>query len=172
MLEDSHRIGSPDDKRDASNGDEEGADLVAPRLSLCAAVDCQMPDDHEVSHASNSVPTPLLGCALATECRKEASQNHDNIRNDGHEDMGTIETGQQAEIEEQEGCRDGPVDIASPVDLALHLGVGVRNVVMLMADMGDMDRNTVAGRHGEVGESRSYSDPSSDDVIQTASLIV
>jgi hypothetical protein len=146
----SHWVGSPDDNRKACNGQEEGADLVTLSLSLGSAVDSQVPDDHEVGDASDGVPAPLLGGTLTSESGEQTGQDHDDVRNDSHGDMSTIEASQQAEVEEEQRCGQSPVNIAGPVDLAMDLSEGIRNVVVLVADGDLVDRDTVTGRHGKV----------------------
>jgi hypothetical protein len=84
--------------------------------------------------------------------------------------VSAIETGQQAEVKEEQRCGDSPVNVAGPEDLAVDLGEGVRDVVVLVADLDGVDGDTVAGSHGEVRERRTYGDESGNDVVETLVL--
>lgn len=129
-----------------------------------------MPDDNKVGNAGDGVPAPLLRCALAAESGEQTSQDHDDISNDGHGSVGTIEASKETEIEQKERSGQSPVNIASPEDLAFDGGEGVRDVVILVTDDNLVDRDTVAGRHGEVGDGGDDQDEGRDDMVETALL--
>jgi len=109
-----------------------------------------VPDDNKVGKAGNGVPAPLLGGTLGTESGKQTSQDHDEVGNDGDQDVSAVETSQQAKVEKEEGCGDSPVNVAGPEDLAVDLGEGVGNVIVLVTDLDGVDGDTVAGGHGKV----------------------
>lgn len=165
---DLHGVGGPEDESVACNGKEERSDLLAPGVCLGAAVDSQVPYDDEEGDARDCIPSPLLRCALAAESGEETSEDHDDVGDDGHEDVGTVETSEQTEIKEEERSGQSPVDIASPEDLAFDRGEGVGNVVILVTDDGLVDRDTVAGSHGKVGDGGEDQDESGDDMVETA----
>jgi hypothetical protein len=136
---DLHRVGSPDEKSEASNGNEEGANLLALGLGLSTSIDSQVPDNDKVGNAGNGVPAPLLRGSLRAESSEQTSENHDNIGDDSHCDVGTIHASKQAEIEQKERSGEGPIDISSPVDLALDFVGGFRDVLMLGANSRSVD---------------------------------
>lgn len=131
-----------------------------------------MPDDDEVGEARNGIPAPLLGSALAAEGGEQTGEDHDDISGNGHQDVGTVEAGQQTEVKKKERGGQGPVDIASPVDLAVDLGEGVWDVVELLAHNDLVDRDSVASCHGKVGEGGSDEDQGGDDVVETTLLLM
>jgi len=160
-------VRSPDDERKPGNGGEEGSNLATLGRGHSAAVDGQVPDDDEVGDAGDGVPAPLLGSALGTESGEETGQDHDDVRKDSHEDVSAVETGQQAEVKEQQRSGNGPVDVTGPEDLAVHLGESIGNVVVLMADLDGVDGYTVAGSHGKVRKGSGDGDGSGDDMVET-----
>lgn len=84
------RVGSPDEQSESTNGKEEASDLAGLGLSSSTAVDSKLPDDYEVGQARNGVPAPLLGCALVAVRGEETSEDHDNVGNNGNQDLGTV----------------------------------------------------------------------------------
>lgn len=167
---DLHWVSGPENQSVASNGQEERSNLLAPGVGLSTAVDGQMPDDDQVGDAGDGVPAPLLRGALAAKGGKQASKDHDDISNDGHEDVSAIEAGKETEVEQKQRCGQSPVNIASPEDLTLDLGSGVRNVVVLVADNGLVDRHSVTGCHGKVGEGSNDDNESGNDMVETPLL--
>lgn len=109
-----------------------------------------MPDDEDVGNAGNGVPAPLLGSTLLTESSEESSQDHDQVGNDGHDDVSTRHAGQETKIKEQQRSGQAPVDVAGPVDLAVHLVEGVGNVIVLLTDGDDVVAHTVSSGHSKV----------------------
>jgi hypothetical protein len=130
-----------------------------------------VPDNEDVGNAGNGVPAPLLGSALLAESSEQTSEDHDEISDDGHDDVSTRHASQKTEIEEQEGSGQGPVNVTGPEDLAVHLVEGVWDVVVLLADGDLLDGDTVAGGHGEVGERSEDGDHGSDGVVEALLLI-
>lgn len=123
-----------------------------------------MPDDDEVGEAGNGVPSPLGRSTLRSEGSKETSENHDEISNDGEGKVSTVHASQETQVEKQKGSGDSPVNVAGPEDLALDLVVGVRNVVVLLANVNLMNGDTLADSHSEVGDRSSDGDQSRDDI--------
>ena len=89
-----------------------------------------MPDDDQVGNASNRIPSPFLRSALTTKGGKETSENHDQVGNDGHDGASTINTSEQAQVEQKQRCRDAPVNITSPINLTIDVLVGVGHVLV------------------------------------------
>lgn len=112
---DLHRVDGPDDKSESGNGAEKLADLAALGHSLAAAVNSEVPDNDEVGNASNGVPAPLLGSSLAAECGKETSQDHDEIGDNGHEDVTAAKASKESEVEEKERSSNRPVNVTGVV---------------------------------------------------------
>ena len=111
-----HWVDSPDDEGETTNGSEEVADLATLAHGHAAAVVGELPDDDEVGNAGNGVPAPLLGGRLAAESGEETSQDHDDVGNNGNEDVATAEASKKGEVEKKERSGDGPVNVTSPVD--------------------------------------------------------
>lgn len=166
-----HGVGSPEDQCVRSNGNEEGAELLALDPGIGTAVENKVPDNKDVSNAGNRVPAPLLGGTLGAVGGEETSQDHDEVSDNGHEDVGTRHAGQETEVEQQERRGDGPINVASVVDLAVDRLVRVGDMVVLGADDDLVERDAVASGHGEVGESSRERDDGRDDVIQTLVLM-
>jgi hypothetical protein len=130
-----------------------------------------VPDNEDVGNAGNGVPAPLLGSTLLTESSEETSQDHDQIGNNGHEDVSTGHASKETEIEEQKRSGQAPVNVACPEDLAVDLVEGVGDMVVLLADDDLLDGDTMSSGHGEVGEGSEDSDHGGDGVVETLRLI-
>jgi hypothetical protein len=177
----SHGVGSPEKESVAGDGHEEGAELGALCGSIGASVQGKVPDDEDVGNAGNGVPAPLLGSTLLAKGGEQTltklvlvsrtrgtvrtGENHDQIGNDGHDDVSTRHASEETEIEEQQRSGQAPVDVTSPVDLAVDLGECVWDVVVLVADRGGLDRDTMSGSHGEVRQGSEDGDGSGDGVV-------
>lgn len=135
-------------------------------------MDGQVPDDDQVGNAGNGVPSPLLGGALSAVSGEETGQDHDEIGNDGHEDLSAVETREQAEVDKQERCGDAPVDVAGPVDLAVDGGLCVWDVVVLLGDWDLVEVDAITGGHGEVGDGCGHDDKCRNDVVEALGLKV
>ena len=129
-----------------------------------------MPDNDEVGEAGNCVPSPLGGGTLRAESSEQTSEDHDQISDDGHGEVGTVHASQKTKVEEQEGSGDSPINVASPEDLALDLVVGIRNVVVLLTNVDVVNRDTLTGGHGEVRDRGSDSNQSRDDIEESLLL--
>jgi hypothetical protein len=162
-----HRVDGPDDKGEASDGSKELANLATLGHGVGAAVNGEHPDDDEVSNAGNGVPAPLLRSALVAVSGEETSQNHDDIGNNGQEDVATAETGKHGQIKEEKRGGQRPVDVAGPEDLAVDIVGGVRDVAVRVSDSGAVVADAVTGGHGEVGQRSKGDDESGDNVVDT-----
>ena len=166
-----HGVGSPEDGSVGSDGDEESAELVTLGAGVGATVKAKVPEDEDEGNAGNCVPAPLLGSVLSAESSKQTSKNHDQVGNDHHDHVSSGHASKETEIEEQERGGDAPVDVTGPVDLAVGGGVGVGNVVMLLALDNLVQGNTVSSGHGEVREGRGESDDGGDDMVEALVLV-
>ena len=79
-----------------------------------------MPYNDEVGNASNGVPSPLLRSALATECGKKTGEDHDDIGDEGQNNVTTAEASEKGKIEEKERSGHGPVHVTCPVDYSSY----------------------------------------------------
>jgi hypothetical protein len=162
-----HRVDGPDDKSEASDRGKELANLATLGHGVGAAVNGEHPDDNEVGNAGNGVPAPLLRGALTAVSGEETGKNHDDIGNNGQKDVATAETGEHGQIEEEERGGQAPVDVTGPVDLAVDIVGGVRDVAVRVSDSGAVVADAVAGGHGEVGQRSKSDDESGDNVVDT-----
>lgn len=127
-----------------------------------------MPDDDEEADACNCVPAPFLalGSTIGSE---QTSQDHDEISEDSHEDVCTIQSSEKRQIEKEERSSQAPVYIAGPVHLAEDVVVGVWDSVLMSLSLMDVvPVDAALGGHAEVGDGSDNCDQGSDDVIQTA----
>lgn len=144
-----HWIHSPEDECEAADGSEEGCGLVVLGLGRLATVDSKLIDDNKIGNASHGIPTPL-GSLVNGESRKEASQDHDDISNDGDKNAGTVHASQEAEIEKEEWGGETPVDVSGPVDLTVDGVVRVWEVLLGVLDQNFVLANTITDCHGIV----------------------
>jgi hypothetical protein len=133
-------------------------------------VESQVPDDNEVGNASNGVVSPLGWVGVGAESSEETGEDHDHVSGKGKNDVTTVEAGEEAEIEKEERSGDGPVNVTGPVDLAVDVLGGVRDVLVLLSDLGVVVRDTVTTGHGEVGDGGAHGDNGGDDVEKTLGL--
>ena len=165
-----HGVRSPENESVGSNGGEESAELVALGPGVGTTVDAKVPEDKEEGNAGEGVPAPLLGSLLRAKASKQTGKDHDDIGNNHHDHVSTRHASKETEIEEQERGGDAPVDVTGPVDLTVGGGEGVGNVVVLLALDNLVQGNTMAGGHGEVGESGSEGDDGGDDMVEALVL--
>ena len=94
-----HWVDSPEDQSETSNRGEESGGLLILVLYHTAAVDTKLIDDDQVGEARHSIPTPLGAC-LDGESSEETGQNHDDVSDDGDEDVGTAEASNESQVHE------------------------------------------------------------------------
>ena len=166
---DLHRIGSPQNQQEEGQRAKELGNTRSLGPHHVRAVEGDVPDDDQVRDDGNGEPAPLLSSAMMAHSREQTAEEHDDIREDGHEGVGAVDAGEQAQLEQQEGGGQGPVDIASPVDLAADLVEGVGDAVaVLIANARAAEVVArVARRHGEVRERADDGDERRDDVEDT-----
>jgi len=132
-----------------------------------SAVVHDLVNNDKVGNASPNVPSPLLAVVLSVSS-KETGQDHDDIGYDCNKNIGTAETSQKAEIEqEKRGC-NAPVNISCPVDLSVCDLFRVWETV-LVADslLAPVEVDTIASGHGKVGEEGEGGDECSQDMEET-----
>ena len=119
-----------------------------------------MVDNDQVGDASHGVPSPF-GALLDGEGSEKTGQNHDQISDDGNEDVGTAQSSKQAQIQEQKWSSDAPVDVAGPVDLTVDSLEGIWEMLLGLLDSDLVLANTIVNRHGEVGDGSECGDEGS-----------
>jgi len=160
-------VQSPEDEGEASNGGEELGCLGVLGHDGTAAGDGELPDDDQVSNATDGIIAPLLS-SLVAESGKEPSQDHDDIGHNRNEDIGAAQACQEGQVKQEQWSGQGPVDITSPEDLAVNVCEGVWNAIpvcVLEDNVGK--RVSITSGHGEVGDGRKGSDESGQDVEET-----
>jgi len=161
-------VDGPKDQSETSNSTIERLGLAVLVGNSLASVESQLVDNGEISNAGNYVIAPFL-TIIVTEGSKETSKDHDNISNDGDQDVGTTETGQKSKIEEQEWSGNTPVDISCPVNSSVDdLGNGVWNITIMGLVNDDLVvADTVTSGHGKVGNEGKGRDESGQNVEKT-----
>lgn len=130
-------------------------------------MDSYVPDDEKVGNASDGVPAPFLRCVLLAESREQTSENHDEIRNNSHTSVRTIDTSQKTQIKEKKRSSNGPVNVTSIVHLAAFVVVGAGQLAVVVLDTVAVEAGGITGSHGEVGDGGGDGDESGDDVVET-----
>lgn len=162
-----HGVGGPEDEGEQGQGAKQLGDLVALGLDGVAAGQGDVPDDKDVGDARDGVPAPLLAALLGSVGGKQTGQDHDEIGADGHDGVGTVDAGEQAEVEQQERGGDGPVDVAGVVCLTADLVDGVGNLAVAVLHGGAVQVDAVAVGHAEVGQRGGDGDHGGDIVVET-----
>lgn len=125
-----HGIHSPQGKGKDSHPCKQLANPDPLGFRHAGAMQRDMPDDKEVRDAGDGVPPPLLGGTGGAKGGEQAAQDHNDVGGDGHQGVRAVDASEEAQVEEQEGRRQGPVDVAGPVDLAADLVEGVWDVLV------------------------------------------
>ena len=88
--------------------------------------------------------------------RRESTQytraEHNQVRNDGNEQMRPRETRQERQVDQRERVGQEPVDVAHPEDLAVVVLRGIRDVLVWLLDCVVLPGDAFAGGHGHVGD--------------------
>ncbi len=163
-------VQGPENEGEAADGSIQLGGGVALAQDCTATRDDELVDDDEVSNAGNSVPSPLLTIVLA-ESSEEASQNHDDVCNDGNEDASTVHACQESQVEEEKWCSHAPVNISGPEHLAEDMFDSVGNVLVCLLDNDVCVRVSVTSSHGEVGDGSESGDQSGDDMEESFLLV-
>ena len=90
-------------------------------------------DDHEVGKTSDGIVTPLLS-TLRAKGSEQTGHDHDDIGNDGDENVGTAQACEEGKIQKQEWGGNTPVDITGPVYLTVDVLGGVGDVLVGFLD--------------------------------------
>ena len=102
-----HRVGGPEEKSEASNGGEEGSGLGILVGNCSAAVEGQLVHDNQVSDAGHSIISPG-GAVVLGKAGKQTGEDHENVGNNGHGDVGAAQAGEEGKVKKQEGSGNAP----------------------------------------------------------------
>lgn len=161
----SHWVEGPQDQGEASNGCIKGLGLAVFVGNGCTAVESELVDDDQVCKAGPNVPSPCLARILA-KGSKQATEDHDDVGNQSHQDVGTTESSEESQIEEKKWSGDAPVNVSGPVDGADVFLMCVWNSFMGLGLSVRAEPNAVSSSHGEVGQEGKGGDEASQDMEQ------
>lgn len=128
-----NRVQSPENEGEATNGSKELGGGAVLAHGCTTTRDDKLIDDDEVGNASHGIPAPLLTIVLAI-CSKEASQDHDEICDNGNEDASTVHTSQESQVQEEKWCSYAPVDVPGPEYLTEDVLDSVGNMLVCLLD--------------------------------------
>ena len=120
----SHWVGSPEDESEASNGSKEAAYFATLGRGMSTPVNGQVPNNDKIGNTGNGIPTPLLRGILVTKSSEETSQDHNQVSNNGHGDLSSVEASHERQVEQKQRSGQTPVDITCPVDFTVNDGSG------------------------------------------------
>jgi hypothetical protein len=146
---DVHWVDGPEDKGEGANGTIESLSLVVLASHRTTAVVGKLVNDNKVGNASEGIPAPFLGITAAESC-EQTSEDHDQIRNDGNQNVGTAETSQEAEIEEQEWGGDTPINVTGIVHLTEDVMDDVWDMLILLDNLDLVISDTITSGHCKV----------------------
>ena len=126
-------------------------------------IDSELVDNNEVGNACHGIVTPFRSFLRSKGC-EETSENHDDISNDGNENVGTAQAAEKRKIQKQEWGGDTPVNVTGPVNFTVDNVVGVWKVLLRVLDLNLIHRDTVADGHGIIGDHGKGGDESSQDM--------
>lgn len=130
-----HWVDGPKKKGVTGDGTIESLGLAILTSRSTTAIETKLVDDDKVGNASESIPTPLLTIG-GTESSKETAENHDQVSNDGDENVCATKTSQEGKIKEQERSGDAPIKIAGIIDLAVDMLNCIWGMLVLLNDGG------------------------------------
>lgn len=99
QLTNIHWVHGPEDQCEAGNSLEERGSLGVLVLDRGATVNGELVDDNEIGDASNGIVSPF-GALVVAKGSKETGQDHDNISNDGNEDVGAAQASEEGKVHE------------------------------------------------------------------------
>jgi len=99
-----------------------------------------------------------------SECCEETQENHEDICDNGNEDVGSVQAGEEGQVEEEEWGGNAPVDVTGPEDLSVDVHGDIWGVLVDGLYDGVREGVSITGGHGEVGDGREGGDQSSEDV--------
>lgn len=143
-------VDEPDDDGVGRDGAVELAKIGAFGASLGTTIENKVPDDDEEGNAGNGIPTPALWVVLRAVGSEQASQDHDDISSNSHDDVAAACASKEEQVKQQERSGQAPINVACVVDLAVDVLVCVRDVLVVLGVVDVVVVDAVAGGHGEV----------------------
>jgi len=156
-------VQGPDDQGETSNGSEGLCGLAILGSDSSATWNGQLVDDDQESKAGEGVVTPLLS-VIASESSKEAESNHEDISDDGNNNVGTVQSSEEGKIQKKEWGSDSPVGITSPEDLTVDVVLDIWGVLVLVVNANVSKGVSITGGHGEVGDGSKDGDEGGQDM--------
>ena len=135
-----------------------------------AAIDSELIDHDKVGNARHGVVAPLrsfLGCKSS----EQTSKDHDDISNNGNENVGSAQAAEKRQIQQQEWGGDAPIDVTGPVDFTMNDVVGVGQMLLSVLDLDLVHGDTVTNSHGVVGDHGKGCNESRQDVEHAFLLV-
>lgn len=166
----SHWVYRPDHKGVGSDAGVERADFGTLGRSIRPAIEGVVPDDDQVRNEGDCIPTPLLRCSVITKGSKQTSEGHDQIGDNGHQNVGSAESCDKTEVKQDQGGGQRPVNVSGPEDLTVHVCEGVRDVVVGMTNADVPEGNAMSRRHCEVGEGANDGNEGCQDMVNSSGL--
>jgi len=147
-----NNVDDPKDQRSDRDRAKESGNFGTASSRGSSAVDSDVPNGKDKADDADSIPSPLLSSVGMSDSRESTSEDKDDIGDDGHDGVTTINTSQQAKLNNQNGCRESPINVACPEDLATDIVVGVGDVLVVVSYAGAVEVRGLTGSHGEVGQ--------------------
>lgn len=166
-------VKSPENEGEGGKSDKELAGRRGASSGSLASTVADLVDEDDVTDPGNDVVSPLLELvAVLGKASKHAGQDHDEVGENDDGNVVAVETSEEGKVEKEKWSGDGPIDVASPEELAMD----VLNVVNLgdLVPVGVLDvlpADAVMSSHGEVGDSGGGGDEGGDDVEETLLLL-
>jgi len=93
-----HWVHGPEDEGEAGDSLKEGSSLGVLGLDCSTTVNGELVDDNQVGNASNGIVSPF-GALVVAKSSKETGQDHDDISNDGNEDVGAAQASEEGKVQ-------------------------------------------------------------------------
>jgi len=156
-------VQGPDDDGEATNGSEQLGGAAVLAHDSTTTWDGKLVDDDQEGGTGHGIVCPLLTLSSA-ESSEETKEDHEQVGDDDDNNVSTAHAREEGKIKEEERSGQGPVDVASPEDLAEDVLDGVGDVIVGLLDDDVGEGVSVTGGHGEVGDGSEGGNEGSDDM--------
>jgi len=156
-------VQGPDDEGEATNGSEQLGGTTVLGLDRTTTWHDELVDDDQEGGTGHGIVCPLLTLSSA-KGGEETKEDHEQVGSDDDNDVSTAHASEEGKIKEEERSGQGPVNVASPEDLAVDVLDGVGDVLVGLLDDDVGEGVSVTGGHGEVGDGSKGGDEGSDDM--------
>lgn len=109
-----------------------------------------MVQHNQIPHTRQRQPSPS-GPSMSRKGPQNSGRKHNIVSSDRAQEISTRETGDQREVDEQQGRAKGPVDIPEPEDLAEGVGMGVWDVFVDFCNVVFFEGHALTRGQSEVG---------------------